>query len=492
MQASAERKIVTLSNAEQKALQPFVPVKGVVADSRLLQEGDWFIAYPGEKNDGRNYLDKVREQGAAGFIYDDGGGFEWPFASPQFAFSDLKKKAGLVAAFLLNNNLAPLRPIGITGTNGKTSISQWLTQALTLLGEKSCLVGTNGNGFWGNLEATCFTTPEAVLLQNMLHRYVKQGASSLVMEVSSHALIQYRVVGIPFLIGVFTNLTRDHLDYHGDMEAYYQAKKLLFLCPSLHYAVIHTDDPYGERLSNELKKECPTLEVLRYGVNKQAEIHLHSWSESQEGMELSLKSPWGNIELFHPRLIGSFNAQNLVAAFAVLCVLGYETSLSARTLSMIEPAKGRMQTLKEEGKPLVVIDYAHTPDALQKVLTVLKPAAQAGKLYCVFGCGGNRDKGKRALMGQVVEKEADYAVVTSDNPRDEDPAEIITDVIKNIHPKVVEVDRKKAIQWAIEQAGEKDVVLIAGKGHENYQEIKGVRYPFDDVEIALHYLKDKK
>ena len=159
---------------------------------------------------------------------------------------------------------------------------------------------------------------------------------------------------------------------------------------------------------------------------------------------------------------------------------------------MIEPAKGRMQTLKEEGKPLVVIDYAHTPDALQKVLTVLKPAAQAGKLYCVFGCGGNRDKGKRALMGQVVEKEADYAVVTSDNPRDEDPAEIITDVIKNIHPKVVEVDRKKAIQWAIEQAGEKDVVLIAGKGHENYQEIKGVRYPFDDVEIALHYLKDKK
>jgi UDP-N-acetylmuramoyl-L-alanyl-D-glutamate--2,6-diaminopimelate ligase len=492
MQVGAKAEIFTLTEKEQEVLRPFVPVKGAAADSRLLRAGEWFIAYPGENNDGRNYLDKAQEQGAAGFIYDASGGFEWQSALPQFAFSHLREKAGLVAAFLLDNDLIPLRPIGVTGTNGKTSISQWLTQALTLLGEKPCLIGTNGNGFWGNLESTTFTTPEAVLLQSILHRYIKQGASSLVMEVSSHGLSQHRVAGIPFLIGVFTNLTRDHLDYHGDMEAYYQAKKQLFLSPSMGYAIIHIDDPYGKRLSNELKKERPELEILGYGVNKQAHIHLHTVNESQEGIELNLTSPWGDIQLFHPHLIGFFNAQNLAASFAVLCVLGFEASLSAKILSGIKPAKGRMQVLKEKGKPLVIIDYAHTPDALQKALTVLKPAAQAGKLYCVFGCGGNRDQGKRSLMGQVVEETADYAVVTSDNPRDEDPIEIIADIIKNIHPKIVETDRKKAIQWAIEQANEGDVVLIAGKGHENYQEIKGTRYPFDEDEIALHYLKDKQ
>lgn len=459
------------------------------SDSRKIQPNDVFIACQGEYADGRDYIADAIANGASFVYWDDDGAFQWQpqWRVPNQGISELKQRAGMVAAQAYNNFSGCLNAIGVTGTNGKTSITQWLAQAIDDLEHApSCaIIGTVGNGFFGKLQATTHTTPDPVAVQTLIRQFKQQGAKHIAMEVSSHGLAQYRVNGVPFRTAVFTNLTRDHLDYHGNMAEYGATKARLFYWQGLQNAIINSDDPFGAALAAELKRDQGSLKTYTYGFNEQADIRITHFTASHQGMSISLATPWGNGSA-QTQLLGRFNAQNLAAALGVLCATGYGFQAALTALSRIRPATGRMDCIIQPNKPLVVVDYAHTPDALEKALATLREIKQpAGSLWCVFGCGGDRDRGKRSLMGEVAARLADKVVVTSDNPRTEDPQAIIADILPAVpNPALVEADRKAAIEQAIAQAAPQDIVLIAGKGHETYQEIHGVRTHFSDFEVA--------
>jgi len=369
--------------------------------------------------------------------------------------------------------------IGVTGTNGKTSVAHWIAQALSRASRKAAVIGTVGNGFPGALAPTLNTTPDAIELQQRLAIYRKQGATACAMEVSSHGLAQGRVNGTAFNVAVLTNLSRDHLDYHGDMDSYADAKARLFNWPGLQWAVLNVDDAFGQRLESETRP----ARVAGYGFQRGAVIgkKLHL---SQTDLHLTVHTDWGDAEFDVP-LLGRFNAANLLAVLTTLLVSDVKLDDASKALAHITPPPGRMQTLGGKAHPLVVVDYAHTPDALEKVLATLREIVSGGRLVCVFGCGGNRDKGKRPLMGQAAARGADEVWVTSDNPRNENPLHIIDDILAGTSGKPhVEPDRARAIFEAIGGAHQGDVVLIAGKGHEDYQEIAGERQPFSDVMVA--------
>lgn len=370
--------------------------------------------------------------------------------------------------------------IGVTGTNGKTSVSHWIAQAMTRLGKPSVVIGTLGNGFAGRLSPAANTTPDAAELQAMLARYVAEGARACAMEVSSHGLDQGRVNGCRFDVAVLTNLSRDHLDYHGSMEAYAAAKAGLFAWPGLDHAVLNLDDDFGKSLVGR----TGSARVVGYGT-RQGEVRAEAVIERREGLLLVLDTAWGRGELEVP-LLGRFNAYNLLAVLAVLLVSDIPFGEAVTALAKVRPPAGRMQTLGGDGRPLVVVDYAHTPDALEKVLATLRPLAGKGRVICVFGCGGNRDKGKRPLMGRAAQRGADLVFVTSDNPRHEDPLAIIADILQGVKTDSahIEPDRARAIFEAVGGARAEDIVLIAGKGHEDYQEIGGRRLPFSDAAVA--------
>jgi len=352
-------------------------------------------------------------------------------------------------------------------------------------GKKTAIIGTVGNGFWGVLEETTHTTPAPVDVQTLLYRFRQQGATAAAMEVSSHGLDQSRVNGVPFCSAIFTNLTRDHLDYHGTMEAYGAIKSRLFYWHGLKHAVINVDDEYGAELVGRLKKDCPDLAVYGYGFSEHADIRIVHFTASSDGMEAIFQTPWGEGRC-RTRLLGRFNAQNLAACIALLCANGYPLDKVLDVLAKIRPASGRMDCIMNSGKPLVVVDYAHTPDALEKALSTLQEIKpQGAALWCVFGCGGNRDRGKRPLMGAAAVQGADKVVVTSDNPRLENPQDIINDILPAVSvPECVEADRAAAIRYAVERAASSDIILIAGKGHENYQDMQGVKHHFSDFEVA--------
>ena len=460
------------------------------SDSRQIKPGDVFIACQGEYTDGRSYIPAAIANGAACVFWDDDGQFAWnpEWHIPNQGIRDLKHRAGMLAAAVYGGTDAVsdgLKLWGVTGTNGKTSITQWLAQAADLLNERSAIIGTVGNGFWGQLEDTTHTTPDPVTVQTLLHRFKQQGATAAAMEVSSHGLDQCRVNGVAFQTAVLTNLTRDHLDYHGTMEAYGEIKARLFYWQGLQHAVINTDDAYGEVLIGRLKQERPELAVYGYGFSEQADIRISAFTASSDGMKVVLETPWGKGEC-QTRLLGRFNAQNLAACVGVLCANGYPLADVLDVLAQIRPATGRMDCIMNPGKPLVVVDYAHTPDALEKALSTLQEIKpQSAALWCVFGCGGNRDRGKRPLMGAAAAAGADKVVVTSDNPRMEDPADIISDILPAVpQPEKVEADRAAAIAFAVAHAAADDIILIAGKGHETYQDMKGVKHHFSDFEIA--------
>ena len=468
------------------------PVSGcqtLHADSRKIQPGDVFIACQGEYADGRNYIADAIARGASFVYWDDDGAFQWQpqWRVPNQGISELKQRAGMVAAQAYNNFSGCLNVIGVTGTNGKTSITQWLAQAIDDLEHApSCaIIGTVGNGFFGKLQATTHTTPDPVAVQTLIHQFKQQGAKHIAMEVSSHGLAQYRVNGVPFQTAVFTNLTRDHLDYHGNMAEYGATKARLFYWQGLQNAIINSDDPFGAALAAELKRDNGSLKVYTYGFNEQADIRITQFAASTQGMSISLATPWGNGSA-QTQLLGRFNAQNFAAALGALCATGYDFQAALTALSRIRPAIGRMDCIISEGKPLVVVDYAHTPDALEKALTTLREIQQPeSQLWCVFGCGGDRDRGKRPLMGAVASQFADRVVVTSDNPRTEQPQAIIADILPAVpHPALLEADRKAAIEQTIAQAQAQDIVLIAGKGHETYQDVQGVKHHFSDFEVA--------
>lgn len=464
------------------------------SDSRKIKPGDIFIACPGEYADGRQYIPAAIANGAAFVFWDSDGGFSWNSAwqVPNQGIAALKQRAGLLAAAVYGNREGYLKTWGVTGTNGKTSITQWLAQASDLLGQKCAVIGTVGNGYWGKLETSTHTTPDAVSLQTLLQRYRQDGAQAVALEVSSHGLDQDRVNGVSFSSAVFTNLTRDHLDYHGDMQRYGDSKAKLFYWHGLQHAIINSDDDFGRQLLTRLRQERPEVDVYSYGFAPEADIRIARFQASAGGMTVELVTPWGEGRV-STQLLGRFNAQNLAAAVGVLCAGGHPLPAVLDALARIRPATGRMDCLAYTGKPLVVVDYAHTPDALEKALATLQEIKpQGANLWCVFGCGGNRDRGKRPLMGAAAAAGGDKVVVTSDNPRMEEPQDIINDILPAVpHPEYIEADRAAAIGYAVQHAAADDIILIAGKGHETYQDVQGQKHYFSDFDVAREALAQR-
>ncbi len=478
---------------ELKALG--VDIARLVSDSRMVQPGDTFLAYPGTQADGRRFIAQAIAQGANAVIW-EAHDFQWnsEWRVPNLAVHDLRHRAGMIADRVCGQPSQKLWMVGVTGTNGKTSCSHWLARAFTALGRKSALLGTLGNGFPGALQATANTTPDALLVHGLLAEYVQQGAQAAVMEVSSHALTQGRVNGVHYDVALLTNLTRDHLDYHGDMQSYAAAKRRLFDWAQLKHAVLNLDDDFGAELAEQLQDA--SVEVIGYGLDDESRqlaarlgirmVHGTLTQMDAQGMALHLHTSWGMAQL-ESKLIGRFNAANLLGTLAVLLVSGVELEDAVRELGLQKAVPGRMQSMGGKDVPSVVVDYAHTPDALEKVLLTLREvtAPSGGDVICVFGCGGDRDRGKRLMMGTVASKFADVCIITNDNPRNEEPRAIIDAIVMGMEGdyQVIE-DRAKAIAHAIAKARAIDTVLLAGKGHEDYQEIKGVRHPFSDAEIA--------
>lgn len=488
-----------------KLLENIIPVKsrwdkditGLSLDSRRVNLGYLFLACPGNKTDGRAYLDDAIANGAAAVVC-EGQDFYAEAEMDRNGIPILNKvglidQIGEIAARFYDYPSKDLKMIGVTGTNGKTSCTHFIAEALQQVGEKCGIIGTLGNGLFSQLIPTYFTTPDAIQLQHTLFDLKNQGAGAVAMEVSSHGLSQGRVNSIQFNIAIFTNLTRDHLDYHQDMQAYGEAKRKLFLTPGLKFAVINKDDEFGKKLLASLPE---TVTGYAYGVGPNNENNKNLiWADNvkttSKGICAQVKTPWGEGELISP-LWGRFNLHNLLAVLTTLCILEIPLTKALELIKNLRRVPGRMEQFGGEDKPTVIVDYAHTPDALEQVLKALREHCQ-GKLWCVFGCGGDRDRGKRALMGQIAERYADFLVITDDNPRHEDPIRIVGDIMQGLSREhsahIFEHDRRHAITWAIQRAKAGDVVLVAGKGHEDYQITGAMRMPFSDrkyVDEVLH------
>jgi UDP-N-acetylmuramoyl-L-alanyl-D-glutamate--2,6-diaminopimelate ligase len=405
---------------------------------------------------------------------------------PVFPLVDLNQQIGFIAATFYHHPADSLRVIGVTGTNGKTSCSHFIAAALHELGELCGVIGTLGIGLYGNILPGQWTTPDAITLQETFANFVKLGVKNVAMEVSSHSISQGRINGIHFEVVIFTNLTRDHLDYHGDMATYGAVKKSLFESSRTTYGVVNADDDFGKTIIATMLPD----KMYSYSITPQQKVlnqvvTIEQVTMSMLGMNVKV-SALGETGHFHSALVGQFNLSNVLAVLTTLFVLGMSFREALQSLSALNPVPGRMQTLGGYPQPLVVIDYAHTPDALEKVLSALRQDCQ-GKLYCVFGCGGDRDKGKRPIMARIAEQYADYVVVTDDNPRHEKSEDIVAEIMPGfINPAKVMVqhNRAKAIQLAIQAAKCGDCVLIAGKGAERHQQIGDVKTPFCDVEKA--------
>ena len=456
----------------------------ITADSRRVEPGVAFAAYPGTVTDGRKFVPDAIARGASAVLWETRA-FQWDarWTTPNLGLEGLQMRLGHIADFIYGSPSQRLWMTGVTGTNGKTSCAQWIAQAFDACGRRGAVLGTLGNGLVGALAPASHTTPDVAVLHEMLKQFHAAGARTLAMEVSSHGLDQGRVNGAKFDIALFTNLTRDHLDYHKTMAAYGVAKARLFTWPGLRTAVINADDPFGQSLIDAARARGQRL--LTYGFGH-ADIAATAVTLDRRGIEVHVATPWGNAILTSP-VVGVFNAQNLLGVLGVLLASDVPLDDAVAALAKLVAPPGRMQRFGGEGRPLVVVDYAHTPDALEKVLVALRPAVASGfELVCVFGCGGDRDPGKRPQMGEIAARLADRIVVTSDNPRGEDPSVIANAVVRAIRDAghrrwSIEIDRRAAIKGAIASAREGDVVLVAGKGHEAYQERNGVRMPFSDA-----------
>ncbi|MEN9471443.1 MAG: UDP-N-acetylmuramoyl-L-alanyl-D-glutamate--2 6-diaminopimelate ligase [Pseudomonadota bacterium] len=472
-------------------------IKGLCQDSRQLKSGELFFAYPGTGTDGRRFIKEAIAKGAAAILFESEGNTNanLPDARiPMVPIRDLASQLGPIAARFYDYPSRYLPVLGITGTNGKTSCTQFLADSLQQLQRPCGVIGTLGNGFYDHLKPTQLTTPDAIELQQLLADFRTQNAQAVVMEVSSHRLAQHRLNGSEFSVAAFTNLTRDHLDYHGTMEAYAKAKRSFFDLPGIQQAILNADDSYAQHWLPELAKQLPvyaySLHPAQAALSHIPHIAVKKCDFSHRGLQAEIDTPWGEVFIENPFLIGRFNLSNLLLVLTVLKSLHFSLAEIAEVISRLKGVKGRMQALHVPGKALVVVDYAHTPDALQQVLRALRWHCK-GELYCLFGCGGDRDKGKRPLMAAIAEREADHLILTSDNPRNEDPEQIMRDIQQGLSgkkPVYNEQDRQAAIHYAVQKAQARDIVLIAGKGHEAYQLVKGIRYPFDDALIVQQLL----
>ena len=480
---------------ELEGLSHDLAITGLVQDSREIRNGDAFVAIGGFGTHGLAFIDTARAAGAAAILFEPPAPDDLPAPTDAIPVVNLRARMGAMADTFHGQPSAAMTTIGVTGTNGKTSTVQLLAQAWTLRGERCGTIGTLGAGIYPKIVPTGFTTPLVLRLHALLAELRDEGASTVAMEVSSHALDQGRVDGVHFDVAVFTNLTRDHLDYHGDMASYGAAKARLFDWAGLRAAAVNLDDGYGRELFEAVS---PRLRVVGFSSRgaSGASVRAEDLHMDARGIRFMLDAG-GQAHLVQSLLLGRFNVDNLLAVAATLFALGMAPALIAELLSQLHPVDGRMNRLggdvSEDGieQPLVVIDYAHTPDALEQALASLR-GHTAGRLICVFGCGGERDTGKRPQMAAIVERGADVAIVTDDNPRNEDGDAIVAGIMAGFADAaraLVQRDRAKAIAQAIGMAGANDVVLIAGKGHEPYQEIAGVRHPFDDTNIAREQLR---
>lgn len=464
-------------------------VSGLQLDSRQVVSGRLFVALPGSRQHGLEHVGQAIANGAVAVVYDPSG---WTEPVPAridgialLPIDGLAKKVGDIAARFYGNPSQDMNVIGITGTNGKTSCSHYLGQLLVDCG----VIGTLGWGMSGRLEPTLNTTPDAVSLQAMLAALKAQKARSVAMEVSSHGLHQGRVNGIRFTGAVFTNISRDHLDYHADMDAYVQAKLQLLVKPGLAFAVVNLDDGYGGTVCNAVPPGVAIWGISRKGLVAGGEtLHASLLGHQPAGLEVVFSWRRQEQAVTLP-LYGDFNIENALAVLAVLLALGGAFTESVQKLASLVAVPGRMERFGGVPQPLVFVDYAHTPDALEKVLASVRPHCQ-GKLWAVFGCGGNRDAGKRPLMREVAERSADCVVVTDDNPRFEGSLPIINGIMAGCRSTKVQViaDRQEAIEDVIARAEANDCVVIAGKGHENYQEIDGKKIPFRDQWVVADAL----
>jgi UDP-N-acetylmuramoyl-L-alanyl-D-glutamate--2,6-diaminopimelate ligase len=462
-----------------------VMVSGLAIDSRRVVQGDLFLAMRGVASDGRRFIQQAIEQGAAAVVYEsDDDYIPEPLDVPHYPIRHLDQVAGLIADRYYGSPSRRATVIGVTGTNGKTTCTHLLAQSLDHGDNRCAVIGTLGNGFPGKLDSTLHTTPDVVTVHELIARYIESGASHVCIEVSSHALQQGRVNGIAFDIAVFTNLSRDHLDYHGDMESYGAAKASLFAMPGLKVAVINQDDDFGKQLLAGLGMD---VRAVSYGIEA-GDFQATAITAAHEGIELTLATPMGAGQLTS-QLFGRFNAANLLAAMAVLVACNLSLEEAIARLTETRPVAGRMERFGgHDTEPLVVVDYAHTPDALEKVLLALREHTRES-LWCIFGCGGDRDRGKRPQMGAVAERLADHIVLTDDNPRHEDPDQIIAEIQSGMQRehKIIH-KRKDAISSAVDAAGVDDIILLAGKGHEDYQQVGDQRIAYSDRETVREIL----
>lgn len=466
---------------------PERPLREMTLDSRQAASGDLFVAVAGHQADGRRFIPQAIAQGVAAVIAEaegvaEDGDIVEMHGVPVIYLAQLPQRLSALAGRFYQQPGEQLRLIGVTGTNGKTTTTQLLAQWANLLGETGAVMGTVGNGLYGQLVSTENTTGSAVDVQHVLHSLVEKGATVAAMEVSSHGLVQHRVAALPFAAAAFTNLSRDHLDYHGDMTRYEAAKWLLFSEHQVGQMIINADDEVGYRwllnlpdavavtMQNNLQPGC------RGRWLKATEVNYHD-----NGASITFESSWGN-GVIDSRLMGAFNVSNLLVALATLLSLGYPLDGLIATGNQLQPVCGRMEVFNAPGKATVVVDYAHTPDALEKALEAARLHCK-GQLWCVFGCGGDRDKGKRPLMGAIAEQFSDVVVITDDNPRGEEPAAIVDGILSGLldagRARVVH-GRAQAVTNVIMQAQEDDVVLVAGKGHEDYQLVGNRRLDYSD------------
>lgn len=474
-------------------------ISGISLDSRTVLPGFLFVGYTGEKTDGRQYIHEAIDRGAVAVVCEG----ESPGAQremrgdlsiPIVTIPDLKNKLGLIAAQFYEHPSRAMKVIGITGTNGKTSCSQFIASLLESAGQRCGIIGTVGNGLFGQLQESSLTTPDAMTLQQTLADFYLAGAKAVSMEVSSHALDQGRIIGTTLTTAVLTNLTRDHLDYHGDMTHYAHAKQRLFAMPDLRCAIINLDDSFGWYLLEQIPS---SLSVIGYSTTKINAairrkipiVNAYDLCVLENGMCAQIETPWGGGEL-STTLLGRFNLSNLLAVIAVLGEWGIPISDLLSHIPKLKGVPGRMEVLGGGKQPWVIVDYAHTPDALKHVLQALREHCR-GSICCVFGCGGDRDRGKRPLMAEVVEQYADRMIITDDNPRNENPVAIVADIVRGLSSTaafVIEHNRHHAISDAIQRARVGDIVLIAGKGHETYQQIGADKFSFSDKLVAQSIL----
>ncbi|MCP5160948.1 MAG: UDP-N-acetylmuramoyl-L-alanyl-D-glutamate--2,6-diaminopimelate ligase [Hahellaceae bacterium] len=462
-------------------------VHGLTLDSRQVKRGDAFVALRGRSVDGTQYISDAIARGAvvifrecapgqsAGQVIEQGTVIE-------VHLPDLAGHLGVLSSRFYGDPSEMLQVIGVTGTNGKSSVSHFLAQVLCEAGFNTGVIGTLGYGFVDRLIPASHTTPDVLRTQSLLASLCAQQADAVVMEVSSHGLDQGRVDSVNIEGAIFTNLTRDHLDYHETMEAYGDAKRRLFERPELRFAVVNVDDAFGRVLQSRM---APGVALFTYGISSPAMISVIHVEYLAEGIHAEIATPLGRLRL-ESGLIGAFNLSNLLAVVAAAIAMGVEIKPLEKALTKLHPVLGRMQRIARPGQAAVVIDYAHTPDALDSALTALRPHTK-GKIWCVFGCGGDRDTGKRALMGAIAEQKADVVIITNDNPRSEPSQQIIDHILSGLdvpENAIVEPDREKAIRYVVERAAHQDLILLAGKGHEDYQEVDGVRLPYSDIKVV--------